>query len=55
MALSDAKLRTLKPGAKPIELADSGGLMVVVTANGSRLWRLAYRFNGKQKQLALGQ
>lgn len=54
MALSDAKLRALKPGMKPIKIADSGGLMIVVMPNGSRLWRLAYRFSGKQKQLALG-
>ena len=30
-------------------------LHVLVTANGSRLWRLAYRFGGKQKLLALGK
>lgn len=54
MPLTDAKLRTLKPAEKPLKLSDSGGLQIVVMPNGSRLWRLAYRFGGKQKQLALG-
>jgi integrase len=52
--LSDAKLRALKPAEKPYKVSDSAGLHVLVTAGGSRLWRLAYRFQGKQKLLALG-
>lgn len=54
MALSDAQLRTLKPGAAPRKVSDGGGLHVLVTPQGSRLWRLAYRHGGKQKLLALG-
>lgn len=54
MPLSDAKLRTLKPDTKPRKFADSEGLFILVNPNGSRLWRLAYRFAGKQKLLALG-
>jgi hypothetical protein len=41
MPLTDAKLRSLKPGPKPIKISDSGGLQIVVMPNGSRLWRLA--------------
>jgi integrase len=52
--LSDAKLRSLKPDARPYKLADGGGLYVLVTPTGSKLWRIAYRFGGKQKTLALG-
>lgn len=55
MALTDAKLRSLKPAEKPQKIADGGGLHVLVTPGGSRLWRLAYRFGGKQKLLALGK
>lgn len=55
MPLTDAKLRALKPAAKPYKVADSEGLHVLVTTGGSVLWRLAYRFGGKQKLLALGQ
>lgn len=55
MPLSDAKLRALKAGAKPYKVSDSQGLHVLVAVSGSRLWRLAYRFAGKQKLLALGR
>lgn len=55
MALTDAKLRNLKGAAKAQKIADGGGLHVLVTPGGSRLWRLAYRFEGKQKLLALGK
>jgi len=54
MALSDAKLRALKPLDRPAKHSDGGGLHVLVTPQGSKLWRLAYRFGGKQKLLALG-
>ncbi|WP_374571924.1 tyrosine-type recombinase/integrase [Phenylobacterium sp.] len=54
MPLSDAKLRSLKAADRPIKVSDSGGLHILVTPNGSKLWRLAYRFQGKQKLLALG-
>jgi len=33
--------------------ADSGGLHLEVTATGSKLWRWKYRFNGKEKRLAI--
>ncbi len=52
--LTDAKLRTLKPATKPYKVSDSEGLHVLVTTTGSVLWRFAYRFEGKQKLLALG-
>ena len=55
MPLSDVQLRNLKAGAKPYRRADGGGLFVEVRPNGSRLWRLAYRFAGKQKLMALGR
>lgn len=54
MALSDAALRALKPAAKVQKISDGGGLFVEVATTGSKLWRLAYRFEGKQKLLALG-
>ena len=54
MPLSDAKLRVLKSKTKPFKIADAEGLYVLVASSGSKMWRLAYRFNGKQKTLALG-
>jgi integrase len=54
MPLSDLKCRNAKPGDKLRKLSDGGGLQLWVQPTGSRLWRLAYRFGGKQKLLALG-
>lgn len=54
MALVDTALRGLKPENKPKKYSDSGGLFLLVNPNGSKLWRLAYRFDGKQKTLAFG-
>jgi integrase len=54
MPLRDATVRNAKPLAKPRKLSDGGGLYVLVQPRGSKLWRLAYRFAGKQKTLALG-
>jgi integrase len=54
MALTDTAIRTTKPGAKPFKLTDNGGLHLLIKPSGVKLWRLAYRFGGKQKTLALG-
>lgn len=52
--LSDVALRSIKPRDKQFKLSDGGGLFLLVNPQGSRLWRLAYRFGGRQKALALG-
>ena len=54
MPLTDTQLRQLKPKAKQYKVSDSGGLYVLVTPNGSKLWRLKYRYDGKEKVLAFG-
>lgn len=54
MPLTDAAIRSAKPRANPYKIADGGGLHLLVQPNGSRLWRMAYRFAGKQKTIALG-
>jgi integrase len=54
MALTDAKCRAAQPEAKLQKLTDGGGLQLWVQPSGARLWRLAYRFGGKQKLLAVG-
>jgi integrase len=54
MKLTDAKVRALKPRAKAYKKSDGGGLHVLVKASGSKLWRWAYRFEGKQKAMAFG-
>jgi len=54
MALTDTAIRNTKPSVKPCKLADGGGLHLLVTPAGGKLWRLSYRYLGKQKTLALG-
>ena len=54
MPLIDTRIRNAKPQARPVKLSDGGGLHLLVTPQGSKLWRLAYRYAGKQKTLAIG-
>lgn len=54
MALSDSKCRVTRPAGKLQKLSDGGGLQLWVQPNGSRYWRLVYRYRGKQKVLAIG-
>lgn len=53
--LTDSKLRSLKPGAKPYSIADGGGLFVEVLPTGKRVWRLRYRLHGRQEKVTLGE
>ncbi|WP_020085694.1 tyrosine-type recombinase/integrase [Hyphomicrobium zavarzinii] len=54
MPLTDTAIRNAKPRSEPFKISDGGGLHLLVQPNGSRLWRLAYRFASKQKTLSLG-
>lgn len=57
MALTELQVKNAKAVDKLVKLSDGGGLFLLVqTANpkDSKYWRLAYRFGGKQKTLALG-
>jgi integrase len=54
MPLTDTAIRNAKPSEKPRKLSDGGGLFLLVQPAGSKLWRQAYRFDGKQKLLSHG-
>ena len=54
MPLSDMVARSAKPREKPYKLSDANGLYLEVGPRGSKLWRLKYRFNGKEKRLSFG-
>ena len=54
MPLTDTTIRNAKPAAKPRRLADGGGLTLSIRPNGTKAWRLRYRFHGKEQQLSLG-
>lgn len=47
--------RSAKPKSTPFKISDGGGLYMQVESHGSKLWRLAYRFDGKQKLLSFGK
>lgn len=55
MALTDVAVRTAKPGPREYKLADAGGLYVLVTPTGGKLWRLKFRIDGKERKLAIGR
>jgi len=54
MALTDAKIRAAKAQKKLYKLSDEKGLLLIIKPNNGKYWRLKYRFNGKEKSLALG-
>jgi hypothetical protein len=49
--LSDIQVKNAKP--KAIDFKLSYGLHLLFTPTGGKLWRLQYRFDGKQKMLRL--
>jgi Arm DNA-binding domain len=55
VALTDTAIRGTKPGQKPFKVYDRDGLFLLVNPGGSKLWRWRYRFDGKEKLMALGE
>jgi integrase len=54
MPLTSTTIRNARPRKASYKLADEKGLYLLVNPDGSRYWRLKYRFGGKEKLLALG-
>ncbi len=54
MALTDTAIRKIKPTDKSFKLTDSSGLYLLIKPNGSKLWYMKYRIDGKEKKLAFG-
>ena len=52
--LTDIAAKRAKPAGKLVKLSDGQGLQLWVYPDGAKRWRLAYRYAGKQKTLALG-
>ena len=52
--LSDIQVNKAKPKEAVYKMADGGGLYLLVTTTGGKLWRMDYRFNDKRKTLAIG-
>jgi len=54
MPLTDTAARQAKPKEKDYKLADANGLFLLIKTNGSKYWRLKFRYLGVEKLLALG-
>jgi integrase len=52
--LTELQVRKAKPAEQPYRLADGKGLYLQVMPNGSRYWRMKYRFGGKEKLASFG-
>lgn len=52
--LTDAVCRGAKPGATAVKMFDGGGLFLYVSPKGAKVWRVAYRLNGKAQTATLG-
>ena len=55
MSLTDTFIRNVKPASSPRKYFDGEGLFLYVPPNGSKLWRMSYRFEGKTKLLSFGK
>jgi integrase len=53
--LTAVEVKGARSAGKAYKMGDQGGLYLQITETGSKLWRYRYRFDGKQKLLALGQ
>jgi len=54
MPLTNATIQKARPSEKNYRLYDEKNLYLEITPAGGKLWRLKYRFGGKEKRLALG-
>jgi len=52
--LSEVQIKKAKPKERDYKLFDGGGLYILVTSKNAKLWRMKYRFDDREKTLALG-
>lgn len=55
MPLMDTDIRKAKEAEKQYFLRDGEGLVIAITTEGKKRWRLKYRFNNKENTIALGE
>lgn len=53
--LTDRAIKSARPEAKPRKLFDGEGLYLLLNPSGTRLWRMKYRVDGREKFLSFGQ
>ena len=52
--LKELQIKNARKTKREYRLSDGGGLYLVVTPSGGKLWRWSYEFNGKEKLLSYG-
>ena len=52
--LNDAQLRAAQPKEKPYKLFDAHQLYLFVTPKGAKVWRMNFKYDGKEKSLSIG-
>lgn len=55
MALTDLQLKQAAPRERDWKLSDGGGLYILIRTNGSKLWRMKYRQDGREQKLSFGR
>ncbi|MFC6672532.1 tyrosine-type recombinase/integrase [Marinobacterium aestuariivivens] len=54
MPLNDRQVKAAKPREKPYKLSDEKSMYLEIFPNGSKYWRMKFRFNGKENRLSFG-
>lgn len=54
MSLTDTKIKSTKPQLKPFKLPDGCGLFLLIHPNGSKYWRYRYKYQGRERVMAIG-
>lgn len=54
MPLTPLQVKNAKPKDKSYKIADERGLYLQVNPNGSKLWKMKYRYAGREKKLSFG-
>ena len=54
MPLTDTAIKNAKASERPRKLFDGGGMYLLISPSGGKLWRIKYRVGGKEKLLSLG-
>jgi len=55
MPLSNIAIQKAKPREKAYKLSDGGGLYLLITPTGGKLWKLKFRHHGIEKKLSIGR
>jgi len=52
--LTDSIIKSTQPTARPKRISDGRGMYLEISPAGGRLWRLKFRYAGKERRMSLG-